>query len=134
MGDLSHLVRRRIPCPDIAREIAVGDEIDRVADPGGIVVVAHRTGHLRQGHVGEVYHPDRLRLPDAIGSGVSLPPATGTFQSRTVPTGTPSRPEKKRTFAPSGVQPATASAPGCQVSRFGSPPSALTTNTSGLPP
>ncbi len=34
---------------------------------------------------------------------------------------------------PSGVQPCTVSLPGCQVNRFGSPPSAGTTYTSMLP-
>ena len=49
-----------------------------------------------------------------------------------LPPGALSRSELKTTF-PSGLQPQTISAPGCQVSRFGSPPAAGIIYTSVLP-
>ena len=42
-------------------------------------------------------------------------------------------PEVKRTRLPSGVQPSTVSAAGCQVRRLGTPPPAGMTNTSTFP-
>src|SRR5690606_6330081 len=44
------------------------------------------------------------------------------------------RDDENTTRLPSGVQPCTLSAPGCHVSRRGSPPDAGTTYTSVLPP
>ena len=41
--------------------------------------------------------------------------------------------DANRTAEPEVVKPCTRSAPGCQVSRFGSPPAAGMTNTSTLP-
>ena len=61
----------------------------------------------------------------AIGS--STPPATGTVQQRGAPLGAAvARPDANTIDLPSGSQPCTLSAPGCHVSRFGSPPSAET--------
>src|SRR5258708_38778503 len=66
--------------------------------------------------------------------GASTPPSTGTVQKRGAPLGVQvARVEEKRIDRPSGVQPCTVSAPGCQVKRFGSPPSAATMYTSKLP-
>src|SRR5579885_2374177 len=73
----------------------------------------------------------------ARGSGIgdSTPPSTGTVQNRGAALGASvARDELNTMFLPSGVQPSTTSAPGCQVSRFGSPPSAGTTYTSTFPP
>src|SRR2546427_10185867 len=69
---------------------------------------------------------------NAIGS--STPPSTGTVQKRGAPLGDQvARVVENMIDRPLGVQPCTLSAPGCQVSRFGSPPSAGTTYTSRLP-
>src|SRR3954466_4653117 len=66
--------------------------------------------------------------------GVSTPPSIGTVQKRGAALGADvARDEAKTIDLPSGVQPCTLSAPGCHVSRFGSPPSAATTYTSTLP-
>src|SRR5260370_39215702 len=66
--------------------------------------------------------------------GSSTPPSTGTVQKRGAPLGDHvARVDENMIERPSGVQPCTVSAPGCQVKRFGSPPSAATTYTSKLP-
>src|ERR1700741_4471325 len=66
--------------------------------------------------------------------GSSTPPSTGTVQNRGAPLGDHvARVEENMIDLPSGVHPCTLSAPGCQVRRFGSPPSAATTYTSRLP-
>src|SRR5262249_19989356 len=66
--------------------------------------------------------------------GSSDPPATGTVQNLGAPVGAQvARVEANTIDLPSGVQPSTTSGLGCQVSRFGSPPSADTTYTSRLP-
>src|SRR5262245_27632446 len=63
-----------------------------------------------------------------------MPPVAGTVQNRGAPLGAHvAREVANITDFPSGVQPCTVSPPGCQVSRFGSPPSAGTTYTSVLP-
>src|ERR1700759_3821087 len=68
------------------------------------------------------------------GIGVSTPPSTGTVQKRGAALGAQvARDELKTIDLPSGVHPCTTSAPGCQVNRFGSPPSAGTAETSVLP-
>src|SRR5689334_349831 len=68
----------------------------------------------------------------AIGS--STPPCAETVQNRGAPVGAAvARAEAKTIDLPSGVQPCTESAPGCHVSRLGSPPSDETTYTSTLP-
>src|SRR5436190_16404904 len=68
----------------------------------------------------------------AIGS--STPPSAGTVQNRGAPLGDQvAREDENMICRPSGVHPCTVSAPGCQVKRFGSPPSAATTYTSRLP-
>src|SRR6185436_19702032 len=68
------------------------------------------------------------------GIGCSTPPSAETVQKRGAPLGAQvARLEENRIDLPSGVQPSTRSAPGCHVSRFGSPPSAGTTYTSTLP-
>src|SRR6185503_7095574 len=68
------------------------------------------------------------------GIGSSTPPVAGTVQNLGAPLGAHvARVEENSTDLPSGVQPSTMSAPGCQVSRCGSPPSAGTTYTSKLP-
>jgi hypothetical protein len=60
--------------------------------------------------------------------GCSTPPSNGTVQNRGAALGVAlARPDANITDLPSGVQPCTVSAPGCQVSRRGSPPSAGTT-------
>ncbi len=72
--------------------------------------------------------------PRGRGSGCSTPPAAGTVQNLAAALGAQlALPEEKRTAVPSAVQPCTVSAPGCQVRRLGSPPSAGTTYTSVLP-
>src|SRR5687768_14074072 len=73
-------------------------------------------------------------LARGIGIGSSTPPVTGTVQKRGAPVGAwVARPDENTTCLPSGVQPCTWSLPGCQVSRFGSPPRDGTTYTSVLP-
>src|SRR5579872_2148463 len=63
-----------------------------------------------------------------------MPPCAGTVQKRGAPVGAAvARADAKTIDLPSGVQPSTVSAPGCQVRRFGSPPSDETTYTSTLP-
>jgi len=53
---------------------------------------------------------------------------TGTVQNRGVAFGADDcRPDANMIFVPSGVQPCTVSAPGCHVSRTGSPPLTGTT-------
>ncbi len=60
--------------------------------------------------------------------GCSTPPSAGTVQKRGAAVGAQvARAEANITDLPSCVQPCTVSAPGCQVSRFGSPPSEGTT-------
>jgi hypothetical protein len=72
--------------------------------------------------------------PRGSGSGASTAPSTGTVQKRGAPLGAQvARPDVKRMRLPSGAQPCTASAPGCHVRRFGSPPVAATTYTSAFP-
>ena len=66
--------------------------------------------------------------------GCGSPPVVATVHSLGSASGTPVRVETNTTRWPSGVHPRTWSAPGCQVSRRGSPPSTGTTYTSGLPP
>ena len=52
-----------------------------------------------------------------------MPPFAGTVQNRGVAFGADvCRPDANMMLAPSGVQPCTVSAPGCHVSRTGSPP------------
>src|SRR5512132_4281015 len=64
----------------------------------------------------------------------STPPSIETVQKRGAPLGDHvAREEENMIDLPSGIHPCTVSAPGCQVSRLGSPPSALTTYTSRLP-
>src|SRR6266481_3121031 len=63
-----------------------------------------------------------------------VPPCGETRKSLVYrPGGALKRSERKRMFLPSGVQPRTMSFDGWKVSRFGSPPSADMTYTSGLP-
>ena len=63
-----------------------------------------------------------------IAIGSSMPPSAGTVQNRGAPLGAHvAREVANITDFPSAVQPCTLSAPGCHVSRFGSPPSAGTT-------
>src|SRR5215210_4464653 len=72
--------------------------------------------------------------PRGSAIGDSTPPSTGTVQKRGAPLGAHvARDEAKMIALPSDVQPCTLSAPGCHVSRFGSPPSVATTYTSVLP-
>src|SRR5512138_158443 len=68
------------------------------------------------------------------GIGSSTPPPNGTVQNLGAPLGAQvARVEENSIDLPSGVHPSTISAPGCQVNRCGSPPSAETTYTSKLP-
>src|SRR6478752_6927981 len=63
----------------------------------------------------------------------SMPPSSGTVKKRGWPEGALSRPEVNTMRFPSGVHPSTRSAPGCQVSLFGCPPSAGTRYTFVFP-
>src|SRR4051812_42068371 len=68
-----------------------------------------------------------------IGIACCTPPSMGTVKKRGCPEGALSRPEENTIRFPSGVHPSTRSAPGCQVSRFGCPPSEGTRYTFVFP-
>ena len=78
--------------------------------------------------------PERRPLTAlGIGKASSIPPFLDILKKRDSFVGTFSLVEVKRTCCPSGVHPVTRSGPGCQVSRFGSPPSTGMTYTSVFP-
>src|SRR5262245_66358547 len=72
-------------------------------------------------------------LPSATVSLRTLPPSTGTTYSSYACGNSIDRVEANRTPLPSGVQPHTWSLAESNVSRFGRPPRADTTNTPALP-
>ena len=73
VGELGDLLGAGIIGVEVGCVVPVGEEIDRVAQPDRIGVVAPLPRQLGHGKVGQVHHPDRLSLATA-GSSATLHP------------------------------------------------------------
>src|SRR4030042_27421 len=105
------------PCLDVIgeegyRALPVGEKIDLLPDPHGLIIVGIRAGDFLDPRIGEVGDPDW----SGCASPVAFP-------------GSESPPQRDV----GDVHPRTMSGAGGQVSRRGSPPSAGMTKTSTLP-
>ena len=154
LGPLRQRLGVGVVRPHVGDAVAIGNEIDRVAEPRRIDVL--RIGPRRRDQVErlEIDDPDRTVLAAAIVAALLVPrrvhaigdaaairrdlsliPARQRHRLRDAALGRhrpearrrirrrrSARPDANMIFAPSGVQPCTVSAPGCHVSRAGSPP------------
>ncbi len=72
-GDLRQVLGCRVVRVHVHREVAVGEEVDGVAEPDGLAVAAAVPGQLCHLHRVEVEHADGLRLPAAVVAPLGVP-------------------------------------------------------------